>query len=175
MRLSELGGQIALARQQLVDEINKNLSRSYSRLAGKRTLVRIDYQVTEDIAHYSSRLLKKLNQHIETDMARGFTAFGPHREDLIIQLGQQPAAVSASRGEIRSLILALKIFELKHLEARRGQKPLFLLDDVFSELDGSRRRHLVDLLKNYQTIITTTDAEAVMEYFSKDSQPIAIG
>ena len=67
---------------------------------------------------------------------------------------------------MRSLLLALKIFELKLLENVRGQKPIFLLDDVFSELDGARRKHLVEHLEGYQTIITTTDAEAVLEYFA---------
>ena len=67
-----------------------------------------------------------------------------------------------------------KIFELSLLEKVRAQKPIFLLDDVFSELDGARRHHLVDYLKTHQSIITTTDAEAVMEYFSKDHRLIPL-
>jgi DNA replication and repair protein RecF len=72
------------------------------------------------------------------------------------------------------LLLALKIFELQLIEKVRDQKPIFLLDDVFSELDGSRRRALVEHLSNHQTIITTTDAEAVLEYFSKKQNLIAL-
>ena len=72
------------------------------------------------------------------------------------------------------MLLALKIYELKLLEETRNKKPIFLLDDVFSELDGKRRKQLVKRLKDYQTIITTTDAEAVLEYFSKNTKLIPL-
>lgn len=168
IRLSELGGQIAMARVQLVDDINKSLSGTYSRIAGKRTKAQLLYQADAEPTHYSSRLLKKLASSVDLDFSRGFTGHGPHREDIIIMLGERPAGEHASRGEVRSLLLALKIFELKLLEKKREVKPLFLLDDVFSELDGSRRQHLVEQLSHYQTIITTTDADSVMHYFSEE-------
>jgi DNA replication and repair protein RecF len=81
-------------------------------------------------------------------------------------LNNQSANQTASRGETRSLMLALKIYELKMLGKIYNQKPVLLLDDVFSELDGARRRALVDQLKKHQTLITTTDAEAALEYFA---------
>jgi DNA replication and repair protein RecF len=112
-------------------------------------------------------LLSKLESSLNTDLERGFTAHGPHREDFLFFLDGQPVNHTASRGETRSLLLALKIFELGLIEAAREQKPIFLLDDVFSELDGARRRALVKRLKKHQTIITTTDAESVLEYFSE--------
>ncbi len=170
IRLSELGGKIATHRQILCDDINKTISRTYGHIAGKRTKVNLVYEASVDPAHYSTKLLKKLENTIDIDLARGFTTYGPHREDITISLNGQPAASSASRGEIRSLILALKIYELKLVEKTRGSRPIFLLDDVFSELDGSRRQHLVEYLKDYQTIITTTDADAVMEYFTEESK-----
>jgi DNA replication and repair protein RecF len=75
---------------------------------------------------------------------------------------------------MRSLVLALKIFELKLIENARGQKPIFLLDDVFSELDGARRHALVDYLKGHQTIITTTDADAIIEHFTDANKIIPL-
>ena len=89
-------------------------------------------------------------------------------------LAGRPINHSASRGETRSLLLALKIFELGLIEKARRQKPIFLLDDVFSELDSARRRALVDYLKDHQTIITTTDADAVIEYFSNNHNLIPL-
>jgi DNA replication and repair protein RecF len=167
IRLSEQGSQIALARQNLVDEINKGLSKSYSAISHKKSQVKIKYDIQFPVENYASRLLHKLEAAVDADFERGFTAHGPHREDFIFYLNGQNAAQSASRGETRSLLLALKIYELDLIEKIRGQKPIFLLDDVFSELDGSRRRALVESLKGHQTIITTTDAEAVLEYFSE--------
>ncbi|MGH7157108.1 MAG: DNA replication/repair protein RecF [Candidatus Saccharimonadales bacterium] len=166
IRLSELGSQIAQARQKLVDEINQDISKVYSQIAKHKSAVEIRYAIQFPAQSYASKLLSKLESTAKTDFERGFTGHGPHREDFIFYLGGQAASQTASRGETRSLLLALKIFELGLIEKARGRKPIFLLDDVFSELDGARRRALVARLKDRQTIITTTDAEAVLEYFS---------
>jgi DNA replication and repair protein RecF len=167
VRLSQLGSQIALARQNLADEINQTLAKTYSQIAKKRSKLELKYDSQFAVNNYASRLLSKLESNLNTDLDRGFTAHGPHREDFLFYLDGQPAGQTASRGESRSLLLALKIFELDLIEKARDQKPIFLLDDVFSELDGSRRRALVKRLKKHQTIITTTDAESVLEYFSE--------
>lgn len=169
VRLSQLGFQIVEARLSLIADINDAISQTYSQICGNKSQVKLKYETPINIKNYSSHLLSKLQINVAADFRRGFTAYGPHREDIVVYLDGQPASAAASRGEMRSLLLALKIFELKLLEDVRDQKPLFLLDDVFSELDGARRKHLVAHLKGYQSIITTTDAEAVMEYFSKDA------
>jgi DNA replication and repair protein RecF len=174
VRLSELGSQIASARQQLADKINKDISKIYSQIAGRRSRAEIIYSTPLRVDNYSSQLLKKLESAQDQDFSYGFTSHGPHREDFVLNLNSQLAQASASRGENRSLLVALKIIELHILEKSREQKPIFLLDDVFSELDGSRRRHLVDFLKDYQTIITTTDADAVVNYFSKTNRLISL-
>ncbi len=174
VRLSELGSQIASARDQLVQEINKQLSKSYSKIAGRRTKAQLVYESQFPIESYGSRLLSKLESSSENDFERGFTAYGPHREDISFTLAGRPVNHSASRGETRSLLLSLKIFELGLIEKARGSKPIFLLDDVFSELDSARRRALVDYLKDHQTIITTTDADAVIEYFSANHNLIPL-
>ncbi len=174
VRLSQLGAQIVEARLDLLGDINAVISQTYSQISGKKHQVKLNYDTTINPKNYSSRLLSKLETSAEADFIRGFTGYGPHREDITIYLDGQPASATASRGEMRSLLLALKIFELKLLEQNRGQKPLFLLDDVFSELDGKRRKHLVQHLKGYQVIITTTDAEAVLEYFTKNTHLIPL-
>ncbi len=174
VRLSELGAQVALARQQLAEDINRSIPKSYNKIAGKRSKITFEYRPHFDIASYSSRMMSKLEKAAATDFARGFTAYGPHREDFLMQLNKQPAQIAASRGEIRSLLIALKIFELGLVEKARQAKPIFLLDDVFSELDGARRHHLVDYLKDYQSIITTTDADSVLEHFSTNHNLIPL-
>jgi DNA replication and repair protein RecF len=72
---------------------------------------------------------------------------------------------TGSRGEVRTMLLALKLLEMRVLEAARDTKPMLLLDDVFSELDGARRRALTEHLKDHQTFITTTDADIVVHHF----------
>jgi DNA replication and repair protein RecF len=174
IRLSELGEKIAQSRAELVERANKTLSKSYSHIARTKSELAIDYASQFPIDRYGSRLLSKLESNLQADYERGFTGYGPHREDFIFYLNGQPANTSASRGESRSAMLALKIFELTLITKARGAKPIFFVDDVFSELDGGRRHALVDFISDYQSIITTTDADSVIGYFDKNSKLIAL-
>jgi DNA replication and repair protein RecF len=175
VRLADLGTKVAEAREGLITELNKDISETYSKIARKKSIIEVFYDTLFPIDQYASKLLKKLENSTVTDLERGFTAYGPHREDIIFYLGGQPMGLTASRGETRSLVLALKIFELKLIEKAREQKPVFLLDDVFSELDGARRHALVEYLKDHQTIITTTDADAIIEHFTDANKIIPLG
>ena len=174
VRLSELAGKIVTARLRLIDELNKELATIYSQIAGEDTLAFLQYQTDIPIETYETSLLHKLEKGLEKDLLRGFTAYGPHREDILVFIREQPADVTASRGETRTLVLSLKLLELQILERARNQKPLVLLDDVFSELDGSRRKALTHYLQNYQTVITTTDADVVLKEFAQASNLISL-
>jgi len=70
---------------------------------------------------------------------QGTTLVGPHRDDLAVVAGERPLPTFASRGEQRSAVLALKLAEAEWIRGRRGDVPVFLLDDVLSELDSARR------------------------------------
>ena len=111
---------------------------------------------------------------MKIDIERGFTSYGPHREDFLVSLRDVSAKVSASRGETRTLVLSLKLLEVALLNEKRGIKPLVLLDDVFSELDGARRKALTTYLTNHQTIITTTDADVVAKDFAQHANTISL-
>lgn len=174
LRLVDLGEQLVNQRLNLIAEINESISTTYTMIAGHDKNIKIRYESSIDTSNYGTNLLKKLESSAQLDTARGFTGNGPHRDDMVICFGERPALKSASRGEIRTLILSLKIIELSILEEQRGVRPILLLDDVFSELDGARRRALTTLLKDYQTIITTTDADSVIENFSGGYNVIAI-
>lgn len=165
IRLGELGGQIVRERVALIERFAGYAGDLYSSLAGKGHKVELSYQSRFAPEHYETSLLHKLESSIELDVARGFTAYGPHRDDLVVQIDGHPVQDAASRGETRTIVLALKIMELQLLEELRGQRPLLLLDDVFSELDTKRRHSLTTFLKDHQTFITTTDADVVSGHF----------
>lgn len=84
------------------------------------------------------------------------TSVGPHREDWTICVDERPLGSFASRGQQRTSLLALLLLQVSYLELRCGEKPLILLDDVFSELDDNHQRNLLTSLTGYQVIITTT-------------------
>jgi DNA replication and repair protein RecF len=166
IRLSEIGARLATERHALTERIQARLGDLYQDLAhAKGVTVRINYQTAHDLAEYSSSLLHTLEKRQGLDIERGFTSAGPHRDDLVLTFNDRPAAEVASRGETRTVLLALKLLELSFIEEARGKKPLLLLDDVFSELDGARRHALTEIIEGYQTFITTTDADVVVQHF----------
>jgi DNA replication and repair protein RecF len=97
------------------------------------------------------------------DQARGATSAGPHTDDLELLLDGRDAQKYASQGQLRAIVLALKIAEIEHLRARLGDSPILLLDDVSSELDATRNAQLFEFLDATpgQVFITTTDAKHV--------------
>jgi DNA replication and repair protein RecF len=175
VRLSQLAGLLVTRRLELIADINKQLAVIYSEIAQKNTDCTLEYQTALNTENYETSMLKKLEADIDKDILRGFTGAGPHREDFAVHIRGQQAEITASRGETRTLVLALKLLELQFIERVRGSKPLLLLDDVFSELDGSRRKSLTKYVENYQTIVTTTDADVVVKDFTKRANIIALG
>jgi DNA replication and repair protein RecF len=175
LRLSELAGKIVSERVKLIAAINEIASATYSELAHSSQNVTLKYISNCAIEQYESRILHKLEQNLERDVSLGYTTAGPHRDDVRVLLNGYEAQDTASRGETRTIILTLKIIELRLLADTRGQTPLLLLDDVFSELDGARRQALTSFLQPYQTFITTTDADIVVQHFMDSCRVIPLG
>jgi len=174
LRLSELGATVARARMVLCEQLNEKLSDTYAAVSDTGTKVAIIYSSKFPVDGYETHLLQKLESYAHEDALRGFTTYGPHREDFVVTFDGRTADETASRGETRTAILALKIIELQLLEAVRGQTPLLLLDDVFSELDVKRRAALTGFLQRYQTFLTTTDADVVTKQLSGRSTSIKL-
>jgi DNA replication and repair protein RecF len=174
VRLSEIGAQIFEARGKLIDQINQRASEVYGDLSKTPSHLEIRYNSRVKPDNYGSSLLNHLQKSHQLDIMRGFTGAGPHREDFTVFLDDQVLSQTGSRGEHRTVLLTLKIIELQLVAAAREQKPLLLLDDVFSELDGKRRKALTNHLDKYQTFITTTDADLVVDHFAGYTNVIAL-
>jgi len=107
-------------------------------------------------------LVAELAERRAADLERGFTAHGPHRDELQLLLGGVALRVYGSQGQQRAALLALLFAERTLLAERRARPPLMLLDDVMSELDAERRELLADLLRGGgQAVITTTEPDHV--------------
>jgi DNA replication and repair protein RecF len=103
-------------------------------------------------------LASELAERLESDIERGFTGHGPHRDELVLRRDDRELRAYGSRGQQRLGLLALLLAERETLTASRGTTPLMLLDDVMSELDAGRRARLVEMLRDGgQSVITTTD------------------
>jgi len=114
-----------------------------------------DEQVAADIR---ARLVELRRREI----AQGVNVLGPHRDDLAFFAGPVNLATYGSRGQQRTVALALKLAELEYIEAETGDQPILLLDDVLSELDAQRRADLLDAVRDLdQVLLTVTDAASL--------------
>ncbi len=151
---------IVEGRTRLLERLNVRIAQIYSEITGQEMSLLFGYlpSITVD-NEYGEDLMVALNANLPRDLGAGFTTIGPHREDFELRMNGSEISAVASRGEVRSVVLAMKLLELE-LAAREGaHTPLLLLDDVFSELDETRRQYLMKRLGDYQSVITTTDAD----------------
>lgn len=155
--LSKYGTDIFNQRQAYIKVINTKLTSTYRSIAENNDEIEIIYK--SDIKNSSEQdYLNKLEADFEKDSYVGHTTFGIHRDDYLFEFNHKPADGSASRGETRSIILAIKFIEADLIYQKLGQKPIILLDDVFSELDETRRHCLIKNFKDNQVIITSIES-----------------
>ncbi|MBA3407627.1 MAG: DNA replication and repair protein RecF [Solirubrobacterales bacterium] len=120
-------------------------------------------------------LAAELAERLESDIERGFSGHGPHRDEIVLRRETRELRAYGSRGQQRLGLLALLLAEREALETSRGAAPLMLLDDVMSELDDGRRARLVELLRaGGQSLITTTDLAHVPGADAGDVSRLAI-
>ncbi|MFO0574079.1 MAG: DNA replication/repair protein RecF [Polyangia bacterium] len=119
--------------------------------------------VAEDPRGLRALLLEQLKRDRRRDLIRGYTHSGPHADDLALDLDGRPADQHASQGQLRAIVLSLKIAEIQHLGRHLGDPPVLLLDDVSSELDPQRNGYLFEFLRSVpcQVFITTTSPSFV--------------
>ena len=152
--LSEYGSTIINRRVEMSERIDTMVTDYYRRISSNQDVISVHYSAA---AVSAQKLLGLLERSYDTDRLQGVTTVGPHRHDLAIQVNGKPAAATASRGENRTMILALKQLEAELLEGTFGASPVVLLDDVFSELDNLRQGGLVKYFSDYQTIVASVN------------------
>ncbi|MBN9239298.1 MAG: DNA replication/repair protein RecF [Micrococcales bacterium 70-64] len=175
-RLVTLGSEIIIARSWLVDELSPEVTRAYGAIAGADHAARLssrlsifssstDDEVEDADANRSGPLEQSavadgfraaLARLRRAELDRGVTLAGPHRDDLVLELNALPARGYASHGESWSFALSLKLAsaEVLRREASTGD-PVLILDDVFAELDESRRGRLAAAVGDYEQVLIT--------------------
>ena len=158
IKFVQLATHIAQARAEFLAKHEAALSSLYAALAGHKTAFAAVYQANASLDQYEQALLDRLQRARDYEITTGHTSAGPHREDFTIFLHNQPAIKVASRGEMRTIMLAFKLLELELQTKASQSRPLILLDDVFSELDATREKLLQETIQHHQFVVTTTDA-----------------
>lgn len=176
-----------LIRDRLVvlKQISGEVSVKYAAVAGKGGSVGVRYRPTwtsgipedffgavegssltsggsTELESIQQAMAKGINGSSARDLERGITLVGPHRDDIEITLDRGDARLFASQGEQRTLALAFRLAEYELVAQSRGEEPILLLDDVFSELDESRRKRVAEIVQGgAQAIVTATGAEGL--------------
>jgi DNA replication and repair protein RecF len=142
-------------RIELIDFINQKIADFYKQISGNEENLKINYIPT---INDENNIKDLLDANLTREIKESSTLCGPHRDNFEVAIDDKDVNTFASRGEIRSIIFALKIIELEYLKTKKCQ-PLLLLDDIFSELDRERREKLSNLVLSLSTVITTTDID----------------
>jgi DNA replication and repair protein RecF len=169
--LATHGAELMAARMTLVNELAPEVQKSYQRLAPASRPASISYHASIDIEPdrpevelLRTALLEKMAVRRDAELERGVCLVGPHRDDLELRLGEQPAKGFASHGEAWSMALALRLAAYELLRAE-GTDPVLLLDDVFAELDTARREALAAAVASAEQVLVTA---AVVDDIPRD-------
>jgi DNA replication and repair protein RecF len=160
--LSRAGAELLAGRIELVDALRPRVDKSYDAIAETGGPAVIDYRcslgpdvpLVADRDLLSAALLSELSRMRPSELERGVSLVGPHRDDLTLTLGQLPAKGYASHGECWSYALALRLASYDLLREDGGD-PVLVLDDVFAELDSRRRDRLAELVAGAEQVLVT--------------------
>ena len=176
--LAAHGAELMAARLELVNQLAPEVEKAYQLLAPASRPAAIAYRASVDLADGSTdtdtltaALLEELARRRGAELERGMCLVGPHRDDLELRLGDQPAKGFASHGESWSMALSLRLASYELLRAE-GSEPVLILDDVFAELDNSRRQALAGVAANAEQVLITA---AVGEDIPADWDATRIG
>ncbi|MEI7541241.1 MAG: DNA replication/repair protein RecF [Actinomycetes bacterium] len=157
-QVAEFGGELIAARIKTLGDFEPIFTEVYKEISKEKTAL-INYKCsidnpTENAAENTEKILLKMADIKTQEIDRGLTLVGPHRDDLLLVLGDHFVKGYASHGESWSIALSLKLATYQLLQ-NEGAKPILILDDVFSELDEERRNHMIALANSAeQTFIT---------------------
>ncbi|OLC05232.1 MAG: hypothetical protein AUI15_00040 [Actinobacteria bacterium 13_2_20CM_2_66_6] len=150
--LVRVSTEIVGARAKAVAELEPDATRCHGQIAAGERL-EIAYEGPPE------NLAEAVHNSIAEDLRRGSTSIGPHRDDLSIRLDGQEARSFGSQGQQRTAVVSLKLAEAALIERRAAERPVLLLDDVLSELDGERRAALLhQVAAGGQVILTSVEA-----------------
>lgn len=153
--LVDAGTELLAARTSLVASLQAHVTTACRQISGGNELLEIAYQ-----PGCSGGFAEALAANIAEETRLRVTSVGPHRDDFSITLAGREASTFASEGQQRSIALALKLAQARVLEEAAERPPLYLIDDVFGELDASRRNNLLAALPGAaQKLITTTSLD----------------
>lgn len=177
IQLSSLGSYIIYMRKKVLRRFNEIIAEVHSDISNGEELLEIEYMnphsEIDDMKKIEIELLNELRDSLDRDLMLKYSTKGPHRDEYMIKLNKKELKRYGSQGQQRSSVLSMKISELKIIREERKMTPIFLMDDVFSELDKDRRKKLIENIRGVQTFITMAE-ENYLEDFNNMNKNLYI-
>ena len=165
-QLAAAGTRLIRRRRRMLQRLAPIAQQWHQAISNSTEVLRLDYQPNvavadsadaDDPTAIQAAFLDKIQQRAIAEQYQGTTLVGPHRDEVSFTINDTPARQYGSQGQQRTLVLALKLAELKLIAAVVGEPPLLLLDDVLAELDLTRQNQLLEAIEDgFQTLITST-------------------
>ena len=172
--LATVGSQLLYARLRLLRDLGPYLTSAYDEVSAGQSDARVSYKSSlreaasaslaagevPEIDQLRTEILATLDELRDREIERGMSLAGPHRDDLVLSLGELPAKGYASHGESWSFALGLKLAAYQLLRHDLGDDPVLILDDVFAELDSGRRERLAAMVVDCEQVLITAAVDA---------------
>lgn len=168
-QLVDKGAQIIIYREKFIQKINKISHKIHRILSSDQENLTIEYlsnihlEKTMNYDRIKESFYKKIKSKESREKQLGYTLVGPHRDDFDLFINEREVKKFGSQGQQRTAALSLKLSEIELIKDETGEYPILLLDDVFSELDLSRQKSLLNIFRKTQTIITSTAFDEVLK------------
>jgi DNA replication and repair protein RecF len=184
-QLAAIGARVTLRRSRAIDRLAPVAETWHGAISGKTEALQMRYapnvesmsdpEVRDNLDRGKQAFLDKIQEKAIAEHYQGTTLVGPHRDEIEFNLNDLPVRQFGSQGQQRTLVLALKLAELKLIEEVVGEPPVLLLDDVLAELDPKRQNQLLDAIQNrFQTLITATHLDAFEQDWIRSSQILQV-
>ena len=179
-QLATTGSRVTRRRARILKRLAPLAQRWHASISGKTEELEVRYAPNvsleqDDPEKVQQAFLDKILSRSVAEQHHGTTLVGPHRDEVEFTINNTPAKAYGSQGQQRTLVLALKLAELKLIEEIVGEPPLLLLDDVLAELDPLRQNQLLDAIQDrFQTLITTTHLGSFDAGWLKSSQILSV-
>jgi DNA replication and repair protein RecF len=164
--------KIYIYRKKFIDDINDAIRNVNEKIKGFEALeVKYDTSIPiTDAVQMKETLLNKYRSSLQREIIMSQTMIGPHRDDFIFFANEKNIKEFGSQGQQRMSVLCLKLAEIELFKEKKGEYPVLLLDDIFSELDSDKRHNIIKYLnKRMQIMITTTDISDIEKSILKNA------
>lgn len=181
-QLAIVGSRVIRRRSRAIERLAPIASAWHASISDSTEILQVKYAPNVPLTQnypepevVQQAFLEKIEQKAVAEYHQGTTLVGPHRDEIELTINQTPARQYGSQGQQRTLVLALKLAELKLIEEVVGESPLLLLDDVLAELDPNRQNQLLEAIQDrFQTLITTTHLGSFDSQWLKASQILSV-